>query len=153
MKKKKFTTNLQINTNIRMGEQKIQLIYPELSYKIIGVLYDVYNTIGYGYQEKYYYKAIRTGLEANRIALKEQVHVPLTYKNTIIGGYFIDFVIENKIVLEIKKGNHFSKTNIEQVYAYLESTGMKLGILANFTSDGIKFKRILNLDSYIRKNP
>jgi len=57
----------------------------------------------------------------------------------------IDFLVEDKILVEIKKGNYFSKKNIEQVYAYLKATGLKLAILANFTSTGVKFRRILNL--------
>lgn len=63
-----------------------------------------------------------------------------------LGKYFIDFLVENKIVLEIKKGNRFSRRDIEQVYAYLKLTNLKLGIIANFTNNGIKFKRIINLD-------
>ena len=129
-----------------------KVVHRELSYGIVGILYDVYNTLGFGYQEKYYYKAIKEGLRENNLKFKEQFHVPLQYKDSKIGRYFIDFVVEDKIVLEIKKDNRFSRTNIEQVYAYLKSSGLNLGILANFTSDGIKFKRILNLDSYIRKN-
>ena len=129
-----------------------KVLYPELSYKIIGILYDVYNTLGFGYQEKYYYRAIKEGLVSNKLAVKEQAHIPLQYKNSKIGRYFVDFIVEDKIVLELKRGDRFSRVNIEQVYGYLKSTGLKLGILANFTSDGIKFKRILNSDSYIRKN-
>lgn len=56
----------------------------------------------------------------------------------------MDFLVENKIVLEIKKGSYFSKRNIEQVKDYLKATGMKLAILANFTPHGVKFFRVLN---------
>ncbi len=127
-------------------------MHPELSYTIIGALFDVYNELGYGYQEKYYCRAIAAAFKKKGVNFKEQVHVPLSYQSSSIGRYFIDFVVEEKIALEIKRGNRFLKSNIAQVYAYLRSTGMELGILANFTEDGIKFKRILNLDSYIRKD-
>jgi len=61
-------------------------------------------------------------------------------------------LIENKIVLEIKKGNYFGKRNIEQILNYLKMTNLKLGILANFTPNGVKFLRVLNSDKY-RKEP
>ena len=136
-----------------MGDiESLKLIHPELSYRIVGILCDVYNTLGFGYQEKYYYKAIKEELRNNGLLFKEQAHIPLQYKDANIGRYFVDFIVDNKIVLEIKKGDRFSKTNIEQTYAYLKATGLQLGILVNFTSDGIEFRKVLNLDSYIRKN-
>ena len=82
-----------MSTDIQKEElQEPKIIYPELSYKIIGVLYDVYNTLGFGYQEKYYYKAIKEELRNNKLTFKEQVHIPLQYKNVSIGKYFADFV-------------------------------------------------------------
>ena len=126
-----------------MDDQKV--IYPELSYQIVGILYNVYNDIGYGYQEKYYQRALEVAFKEKEINFKSQSLVKLKYKDNRIGFYLIDFLIEDKIVLEIKSGNRFSKRNIEQTYAYLKGTGLKLGILANFTSNGIIFKRILNL--------
>jgi GxxExxY protein len=70
--------------------------------------------------------------------------MPLEYRGENIGTQVIDFLIEDKIVLEIKKDNNFSHKNIEQVVAYLKAFNMKLGILANFTNKGLQFKRILN---------
>ena len=128
------------------------LIYPELSYKLVGILFDVYNELGSGFQEKYYYRGIREALKTANLSFKEQQFIPLKYKESKIGHYFIDFVVEEKIVLEIKQGERFLKGNINQVYGYLMAQNLKLGILVNFTRDGIKFKRILNIDSYIRKD-
>jgi len=122
-----------------------KVIYPELSYKIVGILFEVYNSLGPGYQEKYYQKAIALALAENKIKFKVEVPITINFKGNKIGQYFLDFLIEEKIILEIKKGNYFSKKNIEQVYAYLRVTELKLAILANFTSTGIKFCRILNL--------
>lgn len=122
-----------------------KIIYKELSYEIVGVLFEVYNELGYGHPEKYYYRAIGRGFKIQGIKYRSQVSYKLIFKDEIIGRYYLDFLIENKIVLEIKKGNHFSKKNIEQVKSYLEATGMKLAILANFTPSGVKFLRILNI--------
>jgi len=58
---------------------------------------------------------------------------------------FSDFLIENKIVLEIKVGERFEKKPINQVYSYLKANNFKLGILAQFTKEKVRFRRILNL--------
>jgi len=71
--------------------------------------------------------------------------VPLKYKDVKVGSYFLDFLIDNKIVLEIKRGDYFRKVNIEQVYHYLVATDLALGVLAQFTGSGVRIKRILNL--------
>jgi GxxExxY protein len=121
-----------------------KVIYKELSYQIVGILFDVYNDLGYGYQEKYYEKAVSKYFVANSIRFQNQVPFKIAAKGEIIGRYYVDFIVENKIVLEIKKGNYFSKRNIEQVKGYLKATGLKLAILANFTPKGIRFIRVLN---------
>jgi GxxExxY protein len=79
------------------------------------------------------------------LSYQEQLHVPLTFKDSKIGDYFLDFLVEDKIVVELKKGDRFSIKNIEQVFAYLVAKGLKLGILAQFSTNGLKFKRILNI--------
>ena len=121
------------------------LIYPDLCYQIIGILFEIYKQLGSSYHEKYYQKIVAMELKNCGLKYREQVLAPLFYKNKRVGNYFLDFVIENKIVLELKKGEKFPRKNIEQIYAYLKATGLKLGILANFTKNGVKFKRIVNL--------
>lgn len=122
-----------------------KVIYPELSYKIIGCLFEVYNDLSFGYREKYYYNAIKKAFDRCGIRYKEQFCISLTYKDEKVGKFFIDFLVENKVVLEIKVGNYFSRKNIEQTYQYLKSQNLKLGLLVNFTRSGIKFRRILNI--------
>jgi GxxExxY protein len=63
----------------------------------------------------------------------------------------LDFLVENKIVVEIKKGNRFSKRHIDQVIEYLKASNLKLAILINFGTQGVTFKRIVNFSAEIRK--
>ena len=126
---------------------KKDLIYPELSYQIIGILFEAYNQLGPGYHEKYYQKAIATELKRCGLSFKEQVFGPLKFKEETIGRQYLDFLIEDKIILEIKKGDRFSRRNIEQILTYLKTTGLKLGIIANFGQKELKFKRIINFNS------
>jgi len=135
-----------------MELKRKDLIYPELSYKIVGILFDVYNELGPGHREKYYQQAIALALKNNKIEFKREVCIPVKYRTSKVGKYFLDFLIEGKIVLEVKKGNYFPAGNIRQIDTYLKATKLKLGVLANFASSGIKFKRIVNTEnSYIRK--
>lgn len=123
------------------------LLYPELSYQIVGILFEVNNSLGYKYQERYYQRAIASLLKNVGIKFKEQVPIKLTVGGKEFARGFIDFLIEDKIILEIKRGERFLKSNIDQLYSYLKATGRELGILANFTSKGLQFKRIVNIHS------
>jgi GxxExxY protein len=123
------------------------LIYPELSYQIVGILFEVHNDLGPGHHEKYYQRAIVEGLKKCKLSFQEQVYTPLIFKDAKVGGYYLDFLIDDKIVLEIKKGDRFSKRHINQVLSYLKIKNLKLGIIANFGIDGVKFKRIININS------
>lgn len=121
-----------------------KIIYPELSYKIVGVLFKVHNELGNKYQEKYYQRAIAIELANQKINFKKEVLVDLIYGNEKIGKYFLDFLVEDKIVLEIKATDKFKVSDYKQVSAYLKSKDMKLGILANFRTEQITYKRIIN---------
>lgn len=121
------------------------LIYPNLSYKIVGCAFDVYNTLGYGHHEKYYQRALAEAFSNQGLKFKEQVNFPLKYQGKIIGKNFVDFLVENKIIVEIKKGEKFSKVHIDQIKEYLKTSGIKLAILINFAKQGVIFKRFVNV--------
>ncbi|MCK6650176.1 MAG: GxxExxY protein [Bacteroidia bacterium] len=123
------------------------ILYPELSYKIVGVLYSVHNEMGSGFLERYYQKGIASELRKNQINFKEQVKVDLVLNGEIIASGVVDFIIEDQIILEIKQGNSFLKTNIDQLNSYLKMSKLQLGILVNFTSRGLLFKRIVNINN------
>lgn len=125
--------------------KRTDLVYPDLSFKIVGVLFEVHNQLGGSHKEKYYYNSIKVLLEKNKISYKEQIIVPLLVNDKKVGKYILDFLVEDKIVLEIKAGDHFRREYINQVYSYLVSTNLKLGILANFTQNSLQYKRIVNI--------
>jgi GxxExxY protein len=124
---------------------KKEILYPELSYNIVGVLIEVFRELGGKYQEKYYQRAVAVELKKRGFKFIEQVKVPLAYKDEPIGHYYLDFLVEGKIILELKKNKPFSYKDIQQTLSYLKALNLQLGILANFTSDGVKSKRIVNL--------
>lgn len=123
--------------------KRADLLYPDLSFKIVGVLIGVYKQLGPGHQEKYYQRAVAIGLQMAGIHFTEQYCVPLKFNNVYIGTYFVDFLIEGKIILELKKGTFIPKSTFDQVKGYLTSTHLELAIIANFTLNGVLYKRVI----------
>lgn len=120
-----------------------KLIYKKECYEIVGVLFEVYNKIGYGYREKYYQHAIANELNEKNIKNKRELYIPLIYKNKKIGKYYIDFLINDKIALEIKVADRFYNLHANQLLSYLKAKNIRLGILALITPEGIKYKRFI----------
>ncbi|TSC96657.1 MAG: hypothetical protein Athens101426_236 [Parcubacteria group bacterium Athens1014_26] len=127
-------------------KNKDKIIFPDLSYKIIGSTFEVFNELGWGLSEKDYQKALMKEFERRKIKFKREVYIPLQYKNINIGRYYADFIIEDKILLEIKVVSRFGYVHVKQLFGYLKSAGVKLGILLYFTKEGIKYRRVLNPD-------
>ena len=121
------------------------LVYKEECYQIIGLIYEGYNNIGFGHKEKFYQNAVENSLIENKIPFKRELKAKVTYKNKDIGYYFFDFLVFDKIVVELKQRNYFSKKDFEQLYAYLKVANLKLGLLVYFTKSGIRYRRIVNL--------
>ena len=127
-----------------MNTYNNKLIYPELSYTIVGILFKVHNELGNKYQEKYYQRAIEVELKNQKIEYSKEIPIDLEYAKEKIGKYFLDFLIDNKIILEIKTIPRLRPRDFKQVLAYLKSINLKLGIIANFRPDKLTFHRILN---------
>ena len=123
-----------------------ELVYPELSYKIIGILFGVHSQLGGKYQEKYYQRAVEVSLKEAKLSFKKEITVDLSFNGQRIGKYFLDFLIDGKVVLELKATPRFNRDDFRQVIAYLRAKKLKLGILANFRGDKLIYKRILNSD-------
>ena len=121
------------------------LIYPELSFNIIGCAFEVFNELGPGHSEKNYQKAMSVMFTNQKIPFKEQVYFPLYFKEKLIGKSFLDYLVDEKIIVDLKKNAYFSKTNIEQVLGYLKLTNLQLAILINFSTEGVLFKRVVNI--------
>ncbi|MBI2327915.1 GxxExxY protein [Candidatus Curtissbacteria bacterium] len=121
-----------------------RIIYPRLSYQVMSVLFKVHNKLGSTYQEKYYQRAIKSEFQRLNIPFEREKQIKLVYEDEKIGDYFLDFLIDNKIILEIKAVPFSRAEWINQVVAYLSSTGYYLAIIANFRTVKLTFKRIVN---------
>lgn len=121
-----------------------ELIYKDFVFKIGGLLYEMYNELGFGFQEKYYQRAFEQLLIENKIAYQKELHFPIIFKEKIIGRYFIDFVLDKKVALEFKVCEDFKIDHVQQLLGYLRTNKLRLGLIVLITRKGIKFKRIIN---------
>ena len=124
----------------------IELVYPELSFELLGSAFKVFNTIGYGLHEKYYHRSYEEELAIRHIPFEREVTINLMYGDKHIGKGFLDFLIDKKIVVEWKIGYQLGQLPMRQVYGYLRGGRCELAIILYVTRDGIKYRRVLNPD-------
>ena len=121
----------------------------ELSYKIRGAIYEVYNALGAGLLESVYVAALEWELINQGLLVRREVPVPVNYKEIRMElGFRLDLLVENKVLIEVKSIENLAEVHHKQVLTYLKITDMKLGILVNFNvasiNDGI-FRKVNGL--------
>ncbi|MDO4782810.1 MAG: GxxExxY protein [Capnocytophaga felis] len=105
----------------------------EISYKIRGAIYSVYNELGVGLLESVYTSALYTELLSMGLFVEKEVYLPVYYKNTKLDvGFRLDLLVERKVIIEVKSIEKVSKLHHKQLLNYLKLTDLKLGILVNF---------------------
>ncbi|MBI5222527.1 MAG: GxxExxY protein [Candidatus Magasanikbacteria bacterium] len=123
---------------------KTDLLYPDLSFEINGVLFEVFNLIGGSHPEKTIQKAVAVVLQQRGLGYVEQFYVPVKIGDKVVGKYFLDFLIEGKIVLELKRGRYLPKNVYKQMEQYLQTINLPLAIVGCFAHDCVIIKRIVN---------
>ncbi|MCK4997024.1 GxxExxY protein [Candidatus Pacearchaeota archaeon] len=118
--------------------------HEEITDKVIKIFYKVYNTLGYGFLEKVYEKAMI--IEFNKMDLKYENQYPIKvyYEGNIIGDYIADFIIEDVIIIEIKAIRELLDQNINQLLNYLTSTDKEVGLLLNYGKQPEVKRKIYN---------
>ena len=114
-----------------------------LSHVVRGCVFEVYRQLGCGFLEKVYENALLTELKLQGIQAQAQVPVAVRYKNAVIGEYFADLVVEGVIILELKAQQQLSPANEAQLLNYLKASGIRLGMLVNFSFPKASIKRIV----------
>lgn len=125
------------NTEITEGTEKLvtEIYEKELSYKIIGCAIQVHKSLGSGYMEKLYERALILELTARGLSAKSQFPIRVSYRGEIIGDYKADIVVEDKVILELKACSRIIPVHEAQLLQYLAATGLKVGYIINFGSN------------------
>lgn len=115
----------------------------ELTKSIIGCAYEVSNTLGSGFLEKVYENSMLIELRSKGIQVTQQVPFKITYKGAIVGDYYADLIVENKVLLEIKSVRAIDKAHIAQCINYLSAANLNLALLLNFAKSRVEIRRII----------
>ncbi len=119
-------------------------LYEEESYKIRGACFKVYNTLGGGIKEKIITRALNTELITQNLIIEEQVRIDIFYNGKKMGIYIPDFVINNKIIIEIKSKHYLTKEDEKQFWGYLKGSKYELGLLVLFSPTRLIIKRFVH---------
>lgn len=113
----------------------------DLTYKINGAVFEVNRQLGSGFLEKVYENALLIELRERGLTSESQVPIKVRYKGKNVGEYFIDILVENQVIIELKAVESLSKIHEAQLLNYLKATGFKIGLLVNFTHPQAEIKR------------
>ena len=120
------------------------ILYKDESYQIVGVLFDVYNNLGSGFSEIVYKDAIEYEFQHLEIPYSREKEYFVNYKDVVLPHkFYADFVVFDKIILELKCVENFHAKHISQCLNYLKVSKCKLAILANFQKDSLDYKRVV----------
>lgn len=120
------------------------LVYKEESYKIIGACMEVHKTLGCGFLEAVYQEALAIEFSKQEIPFEQEVKLKIEYKGiTLKKEYVADFICYDSIIIETKAANQFTGEHIAQTLNYLKATDFKLGLLVNFGSSSLQYKRVV----------
>ncbi len=105
---------------------------------------DVHNELGKGFSEAVYSATLEIELKSNGVPYKKKVKFKIDYKGQILSShYFADYVVENKIILELKAIEKLTSSHVKQTSNYLAASKLKLGLLINFGEDSLSYKRVV----------
>lgn len=120
------------------------LKYKEITEKIIGAAMKVHATLGNGFQEVIYQRALEIELQESGLQFAREFEMPVYYKGIQIGERRVDFLVADKISVELKAISQLEPVHFAQARNYLEAYNLEIGLLINFGSVSLQFKRLQN---------
>jgi GxxExxY protein len=118
------------------------LEHQELTGKILKAFYHVYNTLGYGYLESVYQKALLITLRKMGLKAEERVPIKVYFEGVIVGEFFADIVVEDAVILELKTAEAICEAHGAQLLNYLQATGITVGLVLNFGPQPETLRRV-----------
>jgi len=120
-----------------------EILYKDLSYKIVGLAMRVHSKLGYEFLEKVYENALMVLFRREGIEAKQQVPITVYFEEEVVGNYYADILVEDKVILEIKSVDSIIDAHIAQTLNYLKATRLRLPIILNFSKEELEYKRIV----------
>jgi GxxExxY protein len=120
--------------------------YEELTHKIIGCAMKVHSTLGSGFQEVIYQRALAIEMEKQGLSFQREMEMDIYYEGVHIGTRRVDFFVEEKIMLELKAIVKLDDGNLAQTMNYCQAYNLPIGLLVNFGGKSLEFKRVYNIN-------
>jgi GxxExxY protein len=118
-------------------------LYGDLTYRVIGAAMDVHNTLGPGFLEKVYERAMIVALAEAGVEVVLQAPLPVYYHGVPVGDYYADLLVDGRVIVELKTVEAISDAHRAQVMNYLKATGLKVALLINFAAPKLQWERIV----------
>ena len=118
------------------------MLHENLTERILKACFDVAAELGAGFLESVYQKALMVALEQDGLNVKMEVPLRVKYRNIVVGEFYADLLVEEKIIIEIKTAKDIASEHQAQVINYLKGTGIEVGLLVNFGSPRLQYKRL-----------
>lgn len=125
--------------------------HSELTEKIIKEAYFIFNSLGYGFLEKVYENALYKRLNKQNLMAKQQYPINVFFENELVGEYYADLIVEDKVIVELKAIQELNKIHEAQLVNYLKATEIEVGLLINFCPK-LEFKRRVLTQEYKNHN-
>ncbi len=116
----------------------------EITEKILGACFDVMNELGAGFLESVYEKALLIALHEKGLKARSQVPIPVKFRNSLVGEFFADLLVQDKVIVELKATRKIAPEHLAQVINYLRATGIQTGLLVNFGNQRVEYRRLGN---------
>lgn len=120
-----------------------EFLYKDLTYKIIGLAMEVHNELGFGFLEKVYENALMIQFRKENIKAENQVPLKIYFKNEIVGEYYPDIIVEDKVIIELKAVDKIINVHKAQTLNYLKGTKLKVALIINFGKEKLEYERIV----------
>ena len=124
-------------------ESNKKIIHKDLSYKVVGIAMDVFNGLGSGFLEKVYENAMMTLFRKEGINAQQQAPVKVHFHGEVVGDYFADILVDDRIILELKTVEKIIDVHRAQALNYLKATGKRLAISLNFGKEKLEYERLV----------
>ena len=116
----------------------------DITHKIIGAAYEVFNKLGFGFLESVYKKAMIIELQKNDLKVEEEKPLKVYYDDHVVGDFYVDLFVRDEIVVELKSVQRLTTEHEVQVVNYLSALKKDVGLLINFGEISLRFRRFVN---------